>query len=311
MNSEPPVHDPVPHNATAAADDPVLAEAVRAGLQPVTLRQRIGEAPRWIVLSAVAHGALLAWAFAVYDPDAVELRSTEDATRWVVAHLPPAPKPETEPVERPEPPPPPKATPKRRPVPKVVERDVPPTPTPEVEPEVEPQEVAEAPPPEAKPTPRKRPEAKTTGPKVIGAKSEDAAPRAVADRHAGGAVDHSVAEAAPDAAPATVERRLSRAQIRDIKRGYWRALNRFVKQGHAYPRRARMAGIEGTVLVELILAGDGRILQYRVLRSSGHEVLDKAALDAVAGLAKLPAPPAELNWRRNAVHIPFEYTLKG
>lgn len=307
MNPEPPVHDRVPTTPSDAADDAVLAEAIRAGLQRVTLRQRIGDAPRWVVLSAIAHGALLAWAFGVYDPDAVELRSTEDATRWVVAHLPPAPKPKAEPVERPEPPPPPKTKPKRRPVEKVVEKAVPRTPPPEVEPE----QVADVAPPEAKPTPRKRPEAKTTGPKVIGARSEDAPPRAVADRHAGGAVDQAVAEAAPDAAPATVERRLSRAQIRDIKRGYWRALNRFVKQGHAYPRRARMAGIEGTVLVELILAGDGRILRYRVLRSSGHEVLDKAALDAVSGLATLPAPPPELNWRRNAVHIPFEYTLKG
>lgn len=44
-----------------------------------------------------------------------------------------------------------------------------------------------------------------------------------------------------------------------------------------YPRDALLAGIEGTVLLQVLVAADGRPLEVAIHRSSGHRVLDEAA----------------------------------
>lgn len=66
-----------------------------------------------------------------------------------------------------------------------------------------------------------------------------------------------------------------------------------------YPAAAKRAGEQGTVLLELIVAPDGRPSEVNILRSSGFPVLDQAAVDAVrkwrfatnaTGLARLQLP---------------------
>jgi TonB family protein len=47
----------------------------------------------------------------------------------------------------------------------------------------------------------------------------------------------------------------------------------------AYPAPYIRAGIEGDVDVEILVQPDGRIGDARIVRSSGHELFDRAALD--------------------------------
>ncbi len=48
-----------------------------------------------------------------------------------------------------------------------------------------------------------------------------------------------------------------------------------------YPRMARRKGLEGSVLIEVWLDKNGRQTLQNIVKSSGHQVLDDAALDAV------------------------------
>lgn len=48
----------------------------------------------------------------------------------------------------------------------------------------------------------------------------------------------------------------------------------------AYPRHAREMGWEGTVLLRMEIAADGMVAQLKVQRSSGHRLLDQAAIAA-------------------------------
>lgn len=77
-----------------------------------------------------------------------------------------------------------------------------------------------------------------------------------------------------------------------------------------YPMTARKQGLEGTVLLRVSVAPDGRITSVMVVRSSGHLMLDKAARDGVA------------RWRFSAarrgggaiasvVDIPIEFKLNN
>jgi periplasmic protein TonB len=56
-----------------------------------------------------------------------------------------------------------------------------------------------------------------------------------------------------------------------------------------YPRISQRRREQGTVLLWVSVAADGRPVNWRVERSSGHERLDNAALDAVAGWRFEPA----------------------
>lgn len=55
-----------------------------------------------------------------------------------------------------------------------------------------------------------------------------------------------------------------------------------------YPPEAVLRGIEGEALVQLALDPSGRILSAQLARSSGHAILDEAALRAVRSLKTVP-----------------------
>lgn len=62
-----------------------------------------------------------------------------------------------------------------------------------------------------------------------------------------------------------------------------------------YPPEAVARGLEGEVRLLLTLAPDGRLLDAVIAASSGHALLDQAALDAVQAMGALPdAGVAEL-----------------
>lgn len=55
-----------------------------------------------------------------------------------------------------------------------------------------------------------------------------------------------------------------------------------------YPPEAIARGLEGEVRLLLTLAGDGAIREATVARSSGHTILDQAAIRAAYAMGRLP-----------------------
>lgn len=70
-----------------------------------------------------------------------------------------------------------------------------------------------------------------------------------------------------------------------------------IKERLLYPERARKRRLEGSVLIELRSAADGKSGSADLIRSSGHEVLDQAALDLARTLFPAPVSPG-LPWTR-------------
>ena len=92
-----------------------------------------------------------------------------------------------------------------------------------------------------------------------------------------------------------------------IMAGYRTQISGAFSRRYRYPRRAERAMLEGTVIIEVIIASDGTVLERRILKSSGHEILDQAALQSVASITQVPAPPSELKWDRQSIQVPFVY----
>jgi protein TonB len=59
--------------------------------------------------------------------------------------------------------------------------------------------------------------------------------------------------------------------------------------GQFYPQEAIARGLEGEVLVLIIIDESGRVTAARIEEGSGHHILDDAALRAVRSLRSLPA----------------------
>lgn len=68
-----------------------------------------------------------------------------------------------------------------------------------------------------------------------------------------------------------------------------RQLEALDEQGRFYPEEAVSRGLEGQALVFFVLDERGGVVAARIEESSGHRILDDAALRAVRSLKSLPA----------------------
>jgi protein TonB len=73
-----------------------------------------------------------------------------------------------------------------------------------------------------------------------------------------------------------------------------------------YPALARANNWQGTVLLELLLDGEGRLEGLAVRRSSGYAVLDRAA----SALLKAITPVDNPLGRPLRIEVPIAYELK-
>ena len=77
-----------------------------------------------------------------------------------------------------------------------------------------------------------------------------------------------------------------------------------------YPRAAREAGWEGTVVLQVLVLPDGTAGSVTLHKTSGHSLLDEAALSAVKGWRFIPAMDGNFPIQ-SAVHLPIRFDLKA
>ena len=87
-------------------------------------------------------------------------------------------------------------------------------------------------------------------------------------------------------------------------------LRRRLAEIKRYPSTARLNGDEGKVVLRAVIRADGHLSEVKVHRSSGHEVLDNAAIESIRLVCPLhmhqPLGTSEV-----AVYIPIVYSLGG
>ncbi len=76
-----------------------------------------------------------------------------------------------------------------------------------------------------------------------------------------------------------------------------------------YPARARRRHLQGTVILEVSVTRDGRVAQLQVNESSGHEILDRAALKAVKNWLFQPGRRGGLNVAMKVL-VPVRFSFR-
>jgi protein TonB len=77
-----------------------------------------------------------------------------------------------------------------------------------------------------------------------------------------------------------------------------------------YPLIARRNGVEGTVLIRVVVSKDGRAAHVQLDKSSGSSALDNAALEAVKGWKFAPARRGQEAVEQPVV-VPIVFKLEG
>lgn len=244
-------------------------------------------------------------------PVVVKLQTLRELTEPKKVQPPSAPQappppavepPKTEPQVPPAPPTPPKAQP--------------PTPEPKVK---------------AKPKKRKRPAKRTRklvskadkpavgGPPAVepAAAAQDAPSDVAGAGHADGegqgpaeGTDKDGAEEPAPPEPAPPAPPGPKVDKSALMAGYLRMVSRSIRRDFSYPRAAVRAEMEGRVLVDVTLDASGTIIKVALGKSSGFDILDRAALAAAKSVGKLPAPPEALGWVQRKVRVPFTFRLQ-
>lgn len=118
------------------------------------------------------------------------------------------------------------------------------------------------------------------------------------------APDNVATASAPHRAPVPTEP--SPAQLA----AYRDTLGTLFSREQQYPRLAAMRGWEGEVVLRISIARKGKLVAVRVLRSSGHEVLDRNAEALANALSPYPAFPDDLAAPELEITVPIHYRLK-
>ncbi|MCS6317480.1 MAG: TonB family protein [Nitrospira sp.] len=147
----------------------------------------------------------------------------------------------------------------------------------------------------------------------------DPAPAPVAEAVAVAASEPAAAPPAPASAaqpdPATLQEHQVVARVATprpaTKADYgWLAesLHRRIIELRHYPSPARLNGWEGKVVLKVSIRQDGQLKDVEVVKSSGHESLDQAAMEAVRRACPLHMKH-ELTAPMVVLHLPVSYSL--
>ena len=95
-----------------------------------------------------------------------------------------------------------------------------------------------------------------------------------------------------------------------IWNAYARQLSAHFKRFKKYPAMAQRLKLTGTAWVRIELQRDGTILDAQIDASSGHDILDKAALQAARSAQPLPPFPPQIAAKTRKIRIPYQFSLR-
>lgn len=151
------------------------------------------------------------------------------------------------------------------------------------------------------PPPRPAPAAQPLPPKALEPLSPErfiVAENTNVPENAAPAEDTAAAQPVEASFPAAISSGAGRASAEDRERTRryirenYEYIQRRVMQSLTYPAPARRAGIQGTVEAAFIINRDGTVSGLSLRKSSGADILDQAALDAIRKAAPFAFPPA-------------------
>ena len=90
---------------------------------------------------------------------------------------------------------------------------------------------------------------------------------------------------------------------------YAAVLLAWLERHKEYPRAAQQRRQQGVVLLYIVIDRDGRVIDSRIQKSSGQQLLDQAALAMLERAQPLPPIPDDMNKERLKFVVPVQFFL--
>lgn len=103
---------------------------------------------------------------------------------------------------------------------------------------------------------------------------------------------------------------VNQADLEDARSKYGNSLWSAISKHKKYPKIAAMRNWQGEAIVELELDGNGKLKSKKIIQSSGHDVLDRQALEMVEKALPFPAPPDVLRGTNFTITVPVPFKLE-
>lgn len=91
---------------------------------------------------------------------------------------------------------------------------------------------------------------------------------------------------------------------------YQQLIKQKIEENKRYPLLARNKGIEGDVWVKFEILKNGKVKNIKVVKSSHHQILDKAAIESIKKANPFPPFPEGLKERSLIINICLRFELK-
>lgn len=91
---------------------------------------------------------------------------------------------------------------------------------------------------------------------------------------------------------------------------YYTILQAWLEEHKEYPRRARNRRQQGVVWLYFVMDRQGHVLEHRIDRSSGYDLLDREVEAMIARAQPLPAIPADMTQARLELVVPVQFQLR-
>jgi protein TonB len=90
---------------------------------------------------------------------------------------------------------------------------------------------------------------------------------------------------------------------------YFQEIKKRLEANWVYPSEAARRGQAGQLTAEIVVRRDGTVPRVELVHSSGIEILDRYALNAVRFASPFPAIPDRIGLDRIPITITFTYVL--
>lgn len=94
------------------------------------------------------------------------------------------------------------------------------------------------------------------------------------------------------------------------RRAYLARILDRLRRAKRFPEAARRAGRYGTASLVFTVLKSGRVVGSRIVRSSGHAILDRAALAMLRRASPMPPIPPGIGRNRISVRVPVRFRLR-
>jgi protein TonB len=91
---------------------------------------------------------------------------------------------------------------------------------------------------------------------------------------------------------------------------YMAILQAWLEKHKEYPRNARLRRMEGTTLLYFVMDRDGKVLDFRIQKSSGFDLLDHEVEAMIQRAQPLPQMPDSMSQARLELVVPVQFLLR-